>query len=137
MATQNGAELLRRHRNQEKAAPRGSFGCYLRRLRHSRGLTVRALASRLGMDHIVLSKIELGYSKAPPLEVILACIKALGLSGGALSTLIILAGEENGSASPRFQAERTGLVREVLKDCARLIQDSSTWGTKKEGKNGT
>ena len=48
----------------------------LRELRHARGLSLRALAAKAGIDHMTLDRIELGKAK-PRLGTLEALARAL------------------------------------------------------------
>jgi len=54
-----------------------SFGDRLFRLRKERGLTLRELAERVGMDHSLLSKIENDLRPDPETDLLFAIVDAL------------------------------------------------------------
>lgn len=60
------------------------FGQYLRTVRKERGLTQRALAARVGVDHTYISKIEAGAFPPPSVRTLRRMAQALQTDEGAV-----------------------------------------------------
>lgn len=93
----------------EEDAPRTEFGRWLQELRARRGLGVRELASRIGKEHSYIYVLETGRIKEPPLSVLVALSRELGVS--LLEIIRRLHGQEVEEAIARaILQERLGLL---------------------------
>lgn len=93
---------FRRLRSMEKRR----FGDILRKARLEKGLSLRQLADRSGLDYSRLAKIESGTRPAPDLTAIRALSDALGLD---LSNLIVAAGTSREVVENLVWSERLAL----------------------------
>lgn len=93
----------------EEDAPRTEFGRWLQELRARRGLGVRELAARLGKEHSYVYVLETGRIKEPPLSVLVALARELGVS--LLEVIRRLHGPEVEEALSRaIMQEKLGLM---------------------------
>jgi transcriptional regulator with XRE-family HTH domain len=88
------------------------FGEMLAKLRMEKGLSLRQLAAKVGMDFTVLSKIEHGDRPPPELHQIFALADALGVEGEALEELVSLATESTEKAGSRLSPAELERMRQ-------------------------
>ena len=106
----------------DEDAPRTPFGAWLQELRAKRGLGVRELAARIGKEHSYIYVLETGRLKEPPISVLVALSRELGVS--VLEIIRRLHGPEVEEALARaVMAERLGELGvdpEVVEQLVRL-----------------
>lgn len=88
------------------------FGKKLHDLREQRGMTLRQLGEKAGMDYITLNKVELGLRLPPALEHIIALADVLQLSPEEFEELLDAAAEDNGKAGARFTSDELERLKE-------------------------
>jgi transcriptional regulator with XRE-family HTH domain len=120
----------------------GAFGDLLRGLIMEKGLSLRELARRSGMDASNLSKIERGVAYPPQKrENLEKLAKALGLKGPAKEEFFQLAAHVNGIIPEEMKHVRSNgaipllmrtidkreLSEEQVRALAEMIQKDSAW----------
>lgn len=92
-----------------------TFGKFLRKLRAKRRMTLRRLGEAAGQDYVILSKVESGLRKPPPLEAIFALSDALStvkpLTSAEFEKLLDLAARPSEKARPRFTQDEVARLK--------------------------
>lgn len=68
-----------------------AFGAYVRALRQAKGLTLRALAARVGLDFTTISKLECARLDGPPSTAVIC--RMAEVLGGEAARMLALAGQ--------------------------------------------
>lgn len=95
---------MSRRRGSGSAPEYGEIGDHLREVRRSRGLSLRALAERLGVSPSLISQVETGRAK-PSVSTLYAIVNELGISLDELLFLDSAGGSGDGSAAGADVAE--------------------------------
>lgn len=105
--------------------PSNEFAQQLRSLRETQGLTVRALADRVGVSKVTIWKWEKGSSK-PSARMTSSLARALDITPGQLR---LLDPGTRSAASPiddaGFEAVNPGALSEVIARAKKMIADAS------------
>lgn len=114
---ESGAGAARRRVGPLPLRPRGGFGSYLHELRRERGLTVREVATRAGVHHTYVSKLERGDRQAPDDAVVEALATAVDATPAQLDQLRWRAGvTPRGAGAPGHDDPTVTLLAEALGD---------------------
>lgn len=100
------------------------FGEYLRFHRVQAGLSVRGLATLVGVDHVYISRLEQGQKTNPSADVLVRIAAALKLDDASeLLTLFGIAPERSLPSARTYFRRKYGLSSDDADKLARLVED--------------
>lgn len=99
------------------------LGHYLRAQREAAGLSVRQLASRVGVDHGYLVRLEGGQKSNPSAELLYRLAEALELDNTELLSLIGIKPSSSLPSAPVYFRHKYGMNPADAKRLAELVED--------------
>lgn len=103
--------------------PVNALGHYLRAHREATGLSVRQLASRVGVDHGYLVRLEGGQKSNPSADLLYRLAEALKLDNTQLLSFIGIKPSSSLPSAPVYFRHKYGMSQTDAKRLAQLVDE--------------